>query len=239
LADRIREKILSGDLGDGERLASQDELLAEYGVGRSSLREALRILESEQLIRVQRGNVGGATIHRPTAGMAAYTLGMVLQSRSVPLIDVGNALKLLEPVCVELCARREDRAETVLPALAAVNQAAEDAIDDPLEIIRQSRLFHELLAKRCGNETLTLVVGALEELWSDHEAAWARGASKAHAFPDLPLRHSGLREHGTLVKLIARGDATGAARAARNHLGTSQLYAMSAGSDLAVRVIGT
>jgi DNA-binding FadR family transcriptional regulator len=238
LADRIRERILSGDLTDGERLPSQDELLAEYRVGRSSLREALRILESEQLIRVQRGNVGGATIHRPTAGMAAYTLGMVLQSRSVPLVDVGKALKMLEPLCAELCARREDRAEAVVPALTAVHEAAKAAVDDPLEVIRHSRLFHEQLAKRCGNETLILVVGALEELWSEHEAAWARTASRTQHFPPMPLRHSGLREHATLLQLIVRGDAAGAARAARRHLDTSQLYAMSAGADVGVRVTG-
>ena len=99
---------------------------------------------------------------------------------AVPLADVGNALKLLEPLCAEMCARREDRDVTVVPALTAIHEAAEAAIDDPLEVIRQSRLFHETLAKQCGNETLTLVVGALEELWSEHEAAWARaGAGSA------------------------------------------------------------
>lgn len=168
--------------------------------------------------------------------MAAYTLGMVLQSRSVPLADVGTAIRLLEPLCAELCAQREDRDESVLPALTAVHQAAETAIEDPLEVIRLSRLFHEQLAKWCGNETMTVVVGALEELWSEHEAAWARGASKIHAFPDMPLRRTGLSEHRALLKLITRGDAAGAARAARMHLETSQLYAMSAGGDLPIRV---
>ncbi len=238
LADRIRAQILSGVLADGERLPSQDELLAEYGVGRGSLREALRILESERLIRVQRGNIGGATVLRPSAGMAAYTLGMVLQSRSVSLHDVGDALKLLEPLCAELCASRQDREEAVVPTLVAIHNAAEAAVNDPLEVIRQSRLFHEQLAKLCGNETLILVVGALEELWSEHEAAWARVASTSHAFPDMPLRHAGLGEHGTLLKYIKRGDRAAAGRAARRHLETSQLYAMSGGTDLAVRVTG-
>jgi GntR family transcriptional repressor for pyruvate dehydrogenase complex len=238
LADRIRFRILSGDLTDGERLPPQDELLAEYGVGRSSLREALRILESERLIHVRRGNIGGATILRPSAGMAAYTLGMVLQSRSVPLADVGGALKLLEPLCAELCAQREDRDHTVLPTLTAVHEAAEAAINDPLEVIRQSRHFHEQLAKLCGNETLILVVGALEELWSEHEAAWARMANSSHSFPEMPLRHVGLAEHRALLKCIRKGDAAGAARAARKHLRTSQLYAMSAGADVLVRVTG-
>lgn len=190
------------------------------------------------MIRVQRGNVGGATVHLPTAGTAANALGMVLQSRNVSLLDVGNALKLLEPLCAELCAQREDRATTVVPPLEAVHAAAEAAVDDPLEVIRQSRLFHEQLAKRCGNETLILVVGALEELWSEREAAWARSASVSQSFPDMPLRHTGLREHATLLRLIIKGDAAGAARAARKHLETSQLYAMSSGADVPVRVTG-
>jgi DNA-binding FadR family transcriptional regulator len=236
LADRIRERILSGSLADGDRLPAQDDLLNEYGVGRSSLREALRVLESEGLISVQRGNVGGAVVHRPSPETAAYTLGMVLQSRDVRLLDVGKALELIEPLCAELCAGRDDRHETVVPQLQEAHDAAVAEMDDDLAVIRHSRRFHELLAQSCGNDTLTLVAGALESLWSVHEQAWAEDASRQGLFPEESLRTRGLREHGRLIKAIDRGDTVAAVREARKHLHTSQLYAMSSGADPRVRI---
>ena len=85
VADGLRERILSGELGDGDMLPKQDDLLAEFRVSPPSIREALRILETEGLITVQRGNVGGAIVHRPKPATAAYMLGLVMQSRSVQL----------------------------------------------------------------------------------------------------------------------------------------------------------
>lgn len=238
LADRIRERILSGDLSEGDRLPAQDDLLAEFGVGRSSLREALRMLESEGLLSIQRGNVGGAVVHRPSSETAAYTFGMVLQADAVPLNDVADALRLLEPLCTELCARREDRAEAVVPTLRAALEASLAAVDDDLEVIRQSRKFHEALAELCGNRTLVMVVGALESLWSTQEQSWAEDASVRGEFPDRPARRKALKEHERLLTLIERGDGTGAAREARKHLVTSTLYAMSDGSARSVKVTG-
>src|SRR5882724_6325161 len=92
VADGLRERILSGELGDGAMLPKQDDLLAEFRVSPPSIREALRILETEGLITVQRGNVGGAVVHRPQQSKAAYMLGLVLQSRAVPLQDVVTAM---------------------------------------------------------------------------------------------------------------------------------------------------
>jgi DNA-binding FadR family transcriptional regulator len=81
-------------------------------VSRPSLREALRILESEGLITVRRGNLGGAVVHAPRVGNAAYSVGLVLQSKRVPMTDLRDAIKSIEPVGAGLCAAREDRYET-------------------------------------------------------------------------------------------------------------------------------
>jgi GntR family transcriptional repressor for pyruvate dehydrogenase complex len=89
VADVLRRRILAGQLADGSMLPKQEELIDEFGVSKPSMREALRILETEGLITVQRGNVGGAIVHAPQASNAAYMLGLVLQSRSVSLYDVG------------------------------------------------------------------------------------------------------------------------------------------------------
>src|ERR1700761_8933558 len=81
VAARLRRRILTGELEDGELLPKEEELREQYPVSKPSFREAQRILEAEGLITIRRGNVGGAVVHRPSANNVAYTMAMVLASR--------------------------------------------------------------------------------------------------------------------------------------------------------------
>src|SRR5689334_1409571 len=236
LADVLRERILSGELADGSLLPKQDDLLAEYRTSKASAREAFRILETEGLISVQRGNVGGAVVHRPSQDTAAYMLGLVLQSRSVGLSDVGTALQYVEPLCVALCAERADRAAVVVPRLEAAHARLVQAIDDDDEVEASlaSRAFHEELVRCSGNETMILIAGALESMWTAHEATWSRAAAQAGRFPEPLLRKRALQEHEQLIRAIADGDVDRATRVARKHLATAQQYPLS--EDSATKV---
>src|ERR1700745_2107472 len=109
IAGVLRDRILSGELRDGDMLPKQEQLLEEFRVSKPSIREALRILETEKLITVKRGNVGGAVVHHPRSQKSAYMLPLVLESRGVTIGDVATAREKLEPVCASLCARRPDR----------------------------------------------------------------------------------------------------------------------------------
>src|ERR1700712_3684179 len=91
VAGELRQQIIDGELADGDFLPRQDLLVERFNVGLVSLREALRILETEGLISVRRGNRGGAVVHAPASASAAYMLGLVLQSESVYLSDLGAA----------------------------------------------------------------------------------------------------------------------------------------------------
>jgi GntR family transcriptional repressor for pyruvate dehydrogenase complex len=230
VAEALRERIVSGDLKDGAMLPRQEDLLQEFRVSRPSLREALRILEAEGLITVHRGNRGGATVHVPRAANAAYSVGLVLQSRGVQMIDVREALKSIEPVCAGLCAQRPDRLEAVLPHLTELHEATLAALDDPLEFTVTSRRFHEALVESCGNETIKLVIGALESLWTSREEAWARSADESGGFPDAKRRLSGTKAHARILKYIEEGDVDRVQRQARLHLDSSLLYALDEGS---------
>ena len=127
VAGVLRERIVDGDLGDGDALPGLDKLVQEFGVSPPSLREAQRILENEGLITVRRGNVGGAVVHRPKAETAAYMLGLVLQAEGVPVLDLAVALNHLEILCVKLCASRSDRRRAVVPELRRLHEATEAA----------------------------------------------------------------------------------------------------------------
>ena len=231
VADILRERIVSGQLQDGASLPRQEDLLQEFRVSRPSLREALRILESEGLVTIHRGNLGGATVHVPRVGNAAYSVGLVLQSRGVQLADVRNALQAIEPVCAGLCAARDDRHEEVLPQLRLLHEEALAAVNDPLEFTAASRRFHEGLVQSCGNETLKLVVGALESLWTTREEAWARDADQSGGFPDPRRRLTGTRAHERILKYVADGDVGRVQRQVRLHLESSLVYALDGETD--------
>lgn len=227
VADVLRQRILDAELPDGASLPKQEDLLGEFDVSKPSIREALRILETEGLITVRRGNRGGAVVHAPRAQDVAYMLGLVLQSKAASLADVGLSLRHLEPACAAMCAEPEDR-EALVERLRTVHRAAVDSVEDGVEFVHHARRFHEEIVSSCGNETMKLVVGALESLWSAHEKAWALAAEEAGVFPEPEQRRRGLQAHERMLALIERGDAEGVQRVAYRHLGRSQLHALSA-----------
>jgi GntR family transcriptional regulator, transcriptional repressor for pyruvate dehydrogenase complex len=235
VAGVLRERIIGGDLADGDLLPTQDELIAQYRVSRPALREALRILEDEGLLTVRRGKVGGSVIRRPTAGASAYSFGLLLQSRRATIGDLATAIKLIEPVAASLCATRPDRAREVVPALRANLAETEAAVADGPRFTALARQFHELLVSRCGNETLILALGALENLWSEQERQWAVRAASEGVYPEQRYRRDVLSAHGRVTEAIAAGDADTAGRLDTGHLGQSQRYTLEGSQDEVVR----
>ena len=144
VADELRRQIIDGELADGDLLPRQEVLVEQFNVSLVSLREALRILETEGLVSVRRGNRGGAVVHAPAKTSAAYMLGLLLQSESVEVADLGMALQELEPACAALAAQRPDRADTLVPELKQVNDSMAEHLEDGRLFTEIGREFHDL-----------------------------------------------------------------------------------------------
>jgi GntR family transcriptional repressor for pyruvate dehydrogenase complex len=236
VADELRARILSGEVPDGGELPKLDDLIAEFDVSRVAVRQACQILEAEGLLRVRRGNVGGSIATLPGAANAAYTLGQVLEGRRTTIGDVASAVERVEPICVELCAERGDRTETVLPALQAAQDELSTCIEagDGVGAAEAARRWHEELVDRCGNDTLAVVLGAVEGVWGSH----TRDRSVALEDAGVPLSEELSRrvhaEHQEIQRLIEAGDATGAAAAARAHLRTARIHPTGRSDDTVV-----
>lgn len=80
VAASLRGRILRRDLVPGDKLPPESALMAQYGVSRPTLREALRLLEAQQLLEVRRGARGGGVVRTPGTGPAieAITLWLLL-----------------------------------------------------------------------------------------------------------------------------------------------------------------
>lgn len=161
VAQAIRTQIVRGEIQEGEALPSESDLMANFGVSRPSLREAFRILESEQLIEVRRGSRGGALALRPDISVAARYLALLMQFDGVMLSEVFQARALIEPLALRLLAQQKDR--------AALTQKLRDILSPLQEKDKEHRPqiwleFFTTLFEYAGNRPLALVYGTLNEV---------------------------------------------------------------------------
>lgn len=232
VADSLRERVLSGDLADGDLLPRQEQLVEDFAVSPPSLREALRILETEGLVKTLRGNVGGARVEVPRAEKVAYLLAMVLQARGVSIDDVAVSLAELESLCAVMVARRADRAEVVARLRERIEESRA-ALHDLDAYVRSARRFHEDLVQACGNATLVIVLGAVEALWSAHVEELTLQRNKADSF-DLAYRERSLTTHEEIADAIEAGDLGAVSRVVRAHMEEPSMHRF-VGNEMPVR----
>lgn len=228
VAASLRDDILSGRLKEGDLLPRQEHLLKEFRVGLPAVREAMRILETEGLISVRRGNVGGAVVHLPTPDRVAHLISMVLQSRSGTLDDVSGALLQLEPICARMCAARPDRMTEVVPELRAVIEEQQAQFDDTDTYNNLARRFHETIVANCGNQAMIVVIGSLEAIWSAHESTvWDEARENSEEAPNhspvaSKTRRAALRDHEKIVAAIEAGSEERADTLSTRHLAATR-----------------
>src|SRR5919199_4227195 len=116
IALEIRRYLERRDLQPGDRIGTEQELAAEFGVSRPTLREGLRLLASSHLIRVGRGRSGGIFVARtPNEGMSrnvSESISMMLATESVSLSQLIDARLFLEVPLAGLAARHADEQTT-------------------------------------------------------------------------------------------------------------------------------
>jgi GntR family transcriptional repressor for pyruvate dehydrogenase complex len=219
VAEQIRDLVLSRQLDDGSRLPPLDRLTAQFRVSTPTMREALRILETEGLIAVQRGGIGGAVVRRPTPRTAAYTLALVLRAEGTRKRDVGEALELIGPVCAQLCAGRADRLDRVVPRLRSLNEAARQLLDDDGVAFNAAMLeFHDALIQLSGNDTLRVLIGSLEDILFPEVQSWVAETAAEGRYVPPAERVKEIATHDRIVDCIERGDGEGAAALLTEHV---------------------
>ncbi|MEI8241219.1 MAG: FCD domain-containing protein [Actinomycetota bacterium] len=220
VAQRLRARIIRGELAEGDSLPAEGALIEEFGVSRPTLREAYRVLEAEQLISVRRGARGGARVHAPSASAAARYAGLVLEYEGATLADVYEARTLVETPCAALLARRRTKQD--LKLLWESVEFGESLAGDRPRLIRHHTEFHALVVRLSGNHTMNLLNGILRQIidTANFQRVDTDPAGAAH---DAAFHH-GLRAHRRLVELIEAKDAEGANALWMKHLVEANRY---------------
>ena len=152
VATALTARITDGSLGFGERLPSETELALQLGVHRSTVREALRELESSGLLRRERGSKL-MMVSRPDPQQVATGVSRALALHHATVAEVWETLSIIEPPVAEIAAQRRD--PDGLVALAAVVALAEDP-----QIPRaaaQAANFVRVLVRVTGNSVLSFM----------------------------------------------------------------------------------
>jgi DNA-binding FadR family transcriptional regulator len=212
IVTEIRRRIIAGELAEGETLPSEARLMEGYQVSRPTVREAWRVLESEGLISVRRGALGGAVVRTPSTDAAARLAGVFLERRRSTLADVHEARTLIEGAVVAELAHRARRA----PDIAALRRLAADDWTD-LTSCLAGQGFHPALVAAAGNKTLRLYLSLITPIVDQHIKRFLAGGAPADT---AAVSVSPRISHATVLRLIESGDADLARDFWQQHLAT-------------------
>ena len=161
LADALRARILTRELLPGQTLPIEPELADEYGVSRSTVREALRVLASQGLVSTSRGVLGGSFVSCPEpAQISDYlhaSLSLLAESKNVGVDALLEVRDMLEVPAAGLAALR--RTPSQLEALrASLYVPAAETVEQRVKL---SRRFHEVMLVAAGNSIIESLVGPI------------------------------------------------------------------------------
>ncbi|MFF5987253.1 FadR/GntR family transcriptional regulator [Prauserella flavalba] len=207
IADQLRELIVSGGLAPGDRLPSEPELGQAFGVGRSTVREALRSLSSQNLVYTSRGVNGGTFVADVDPhSISAYletSLGLLTASR----LTVDELLAVRE--ILEVPAARLAATERTEDELAALRTAVEEENVEAGPQHEHPQGFHILLLTCTHNSLLEVVT---QPIFSVLKSRFLRGNAPASFWQRV------CTDHGEMVEAIERRDAAAAGELMQQHL---------------------
>jgi GntR family transcriptional repressor for pyruvate dehydrogenase complex len=209
----IQELIRTGELRPGSRLPPENELAAQLGIGRSSIREAIKALALIRVVDVRQGDGTYVTSLEPHLLLAGVGFAIDLVQDS-SILEVAEVRRLFEPIATGLAAERVG-AET-LGRLHAQVEGMEQAGDDQERLVHFDQMFHATVYEAAGNRTLASILEGLSSK-TVRARIW-RGVIEADAAAQT------LREHHTIYQALAMHDRPLAEAAALIHVNTSEQW---------------
>lgn len=221
LAGEVRRRIVIGELPEGATLPSEAQLVVEWGVARSTAREALRILESEGLVDVRRGARGGVCVGRAEfdGSRGLCRLRPAAQGRHADHVLAVRVL--LEAPAARAAAQSRsrrgiaDRLQSVLDRQIADPDDSTGPVD-----------FHRVLVETTGNPATMVFIDIIENICG----STARRARSSAKLTHADARRA-QRSHDRLIALIRAADVDGAEEHWRRHLAETGVFLLEQCGD--------
>lgn len=198
IIEQIRNAILSGRLKPGDRVASEKELMSEFGVSKATLREALRVLEGMGLVEIRKGVAGGVFIAEVDMKTTIHGIINFLHFKTVSVRDITMIRYLLEPPVAEIAASRIQSDDIVkLEYIIMETPSTSPAI------VSKEIGFHRYLARMTGNPILILVMDFIDNILNDIKFRLDLG---------VEFYHKVAKAHQLILECLKQKDGVGARR---------------------------
>ena len=231
VAGTLRRMVVDGQLKEGDFLPNEAELMSHFGVSRPTLREAVRVLESQRLVEVRRGSRTGARVRVPGPEIVARPAGLLLELSGATIADVMVARAAVEPMAVRLLA--ESGNQQAFDELERI--VAEDipASWKSGRLAETTAAFHRRIVELSGNTTMGIIAGMLHEITVRHIAV----AINEQRPVSKPQYDKLLKSYRRLLDLVRAGDGAEAEAHWRRHMDTARALMLKGQESVKVRDI--
>ena len=214
VAEAIKSWVMHNGWGPGERLPSEAALIERFGMAKGTIREAIRILEAQGLVKSRTGPGGGVFVHQVSEERATALLGNYFYFEHLTIDDIYQIRQALEPELAATLAGRLSEAQ--LAALEEVmTRYSEPArtIEEEREQHVASLRFHALLAEMSGNPLLRFLIRFTANMLAEITVS-----RRLYTPPNRELFASGREYQLRLVAALREGDAIMARQILSEHM---------------------
>lgn len=208
LADILREKILGEELREGDSLPSEREMMASTGLSRSSVREAINLLEIQGLVKTRPGRNGGSVVSKPRTEIMVEPIELFIRAKRLPFRSLTEVRESLEPAGARLAAL--NRVEHDLEKLDLLCDQLEENIHDVTAYLDINMQWHMAVMEASHNE---LLFGFMKALSNTLHAA-----TDLEEFNSQESRQIVARVHRKIVEAIRDQDGDAAKRRMERHV---------------------
>jgi GntR family transcriptional repressor for pyruvate dehydrogenase complex len=208
LAGELRRQILTGMIAPGTPLPAERELVSQTGLSRGSVREALRVLETEHLVSIRPGRHGGPVARRPGDESLAKYISLFVHGRGISLLALMQTRLALEPALAALAA--SNRTDEELQSLIRLTDDVERAFPDTPLFLSENVKWHCAVAAASHNELLRAFMVAISSM--------VYKATAIENFASDDVRKVVVAAHRRIVDAIVAQDAEAAHRRMARHL---------------------
>lgn len=212
IVEQIESALASGELKPGQRLPSERELVTQFGVSRATVREALRVLESNGVVRSRPGDPHGSELLAFSPRALAKQMTRLAQVDHVSLAELISFRMILDSSANMLAARLHSPEELgAIDGTIADMRAAVDAGYD--EFGRADIAFHDAIARASRNSLIQVCNQVVRDVVLSLISDKIRKAPNSRELMLQSLHH-----HEIVLDAIRKGDGPGAAAASRHSL---------------------
>ena len=217
VAESIKDWVVDEGLKAGDRLPGEAELIARFGMAKGTIREAMRILEAQGLIKTRTGPGGGSFVHEVSRQRATALLGNYFYFKDLTIGDIYQLRLTLEPELAASLAGKlsEDVLRLLEENIAQYSSPAGDLEEERAQHVASLR-FHAILAEQAKNPLLGFVIDFMVKLLSDLTVY-----RRLYSPPNFELWKQGNDHQKALVKALRDGDADRACAIMTDHMETA------------------